>query len=105
MLDDEQTAQAVRAVISLGYRHIDTAQIYMNEAGVGKAILSCGVAIKELFITTKVAAEVKNYDAVTQSIHESLAKLVNQCKRTRTYTFCNPRLARIFYYGFSQLSA
>ncbi|GIP23120.1 aldo/keto reductase [Paenibacillus sp. J22TS3] len=61
--------------VSLGYRHIDTAQAYMNEAGVGEAIRSCGVAREELFITTKVAAEAKNYDTVTQSIHDSLAKL------------------------------
>ncbi|PQP88469.1 aldo/keto reductase [Paenibacillus sp. AR247] len=75
LLDDEQAAQAVRDAVSLGYRHIDTAQAYMNEAGVGEAIRTCGVAREELFITTKVAAEAKSYDAVTQSIHESLAKL------------------------------
>ncbi|MEC0206963.1 aldo/keto reductase [Paenibacillus lautus] len=75
LLDDEQAAQAVRDAVSLGYRHIDTAQAYRNEAGVGEAIRSCGVARQELFITTKVAAEAKNYDAVTQSIDESLAKM------------------------------
>ncbi|MEC0177009.1 aldo/keto reductase [Paenibacillus favisporus] len=75
LLDDEQAAQAVRDAVSLGYRHIDTAQAYMNEAGVGEAIRTCGVAREELFITTKVAAEAKSYDAVTQSIHDSLAKL------------------------------
>ncbi|GIO59714.1 aldo/keto reductase [Paenibacillus cineris] len=75
LLDDEQAAQAVRDAVSLGYRHMDTAQAYMNEAGVGEAIRTCGVAREELFITTKVAAEAKSYDAVTQSIHESLAKL------------------------------
>ncbi|MEK5643391.1 2,5-diketo-D-gluconic acid reductase [Paenibacillus rhizosphaerae] len=75
LLDDEQAAQAVRDAVSLGYRHMDTAQAYMNEAGVGEAIRTCGVAREKLFITTKVAAEAKSYDAVTQSIHESLAKL------------------------------
>lgn len=75
LLDDEQAAQAVRDAVSLGYRHMDTAQAYMNEAGVGEAIRTCGVAREELFITTKVAAEAKSYDAVTKSIHESLAKL------------------------------
>lgn len=75
LLNDEQAAQAVRDAVSLGYRHIDTAQAYMNEAGIGEAIRSCGVAREELFITTKVAAEAKNYDAVKQSIHESLTKL------------------------------
>ena len=75
LLDDKQAAKAVRDAVSIGYRHIDTAQAYMNEAGVGEGIRSCGVAREELFITTKVAAEAKTYDAVTKSIDESLAKL------------------------------
>ncbi|NHN34744.1 aldo/keto reductase [Paenibacillus agricola] len=75
LFDDEQAAQALRDAVSIGYRHIDTAQAYRNEAGVGEGIRSCGVAREELFITTKVAAEAKNYDAVTQSIDESLAKM------------------------------
>jgi diketogulonate reductase-like aldo/keto reductase len=75
LLNDEQAAQAVRDAVFIGYRHIDTAQAYMNEVGVGEGVRSCGVAREELFITTKVAAEAKNYDAVTQSIDESLAKM------------------------------
>lgn len=75
LLDDTQTAQAVREAIAIGYRHIDTAQAYMNEAGVGEGIRSCGVAREELFITTKVAAEAKTFDVVTQSIDESLKKM------------------------------
>lgn len=75
MLDDEQVAQALRDAVSIGYRHIDTAQAYGNEAGVGEGIRSCGVAREKLFITTKVAAELKTYDAVTQSIDDSLAKM------------------------------
>ncbi|NIK69949.1 diketogulonate reductase-like aldo/keto reductase [Paenibacillus sp. BK720] len=75
LLDNEQAAQAVRDAVSIGYRHIDTAQAYGNEAGVGEGIRSCGVAREELFITTKVAAELKNYTAVMQSIDESLARM------------------------------
>lgn len=75
LLDDAQAEQAVVEAVSIGYRHIDTAQAYMNEAGVGEAIRSCGIAREELFITTKAAAELKTYGAVTQSIDESLAKL------------------------------
>ncbi|MEQ7805783.1 2,5-diketo-D-gluconic acid reductase [Priestia megaterium] len=75
LLDDEQAAQAVRDAVSSGYRHIDTAQAYMNEAGIGEGIRSCGVAREELFITTKVAAEAKTYKEVTESIDESLTKM------------------------------
>lgn len=75
LLDDGQAEQAVRDAVSIGYRHIDTAQAYGNETGVGQGIRSCGVAREEIFITTKVAAEAKDYDAVTQSIDASLAKL------------------------------
>lgn len=75
LLDDEQAAQAVRDAVSSEYRHIDTAQAYMNEAGIGEGIRSCGVAREELFITTKVAAEAKTYEEVTNSIDESLTKL------------------------------
>lgn len=75
LLDDQQAAQAVRDAVSIGFRHIDTAQAYRNEAGVGEGIRACGVAREDLFITTKVAAEAKNEEAVTQSIDESLAKM------------------------------
>ncbi|MBU8589267.1 aldo/keto reductase [Priestia megaterium] len=75
LLDDVQAAQAVRDAVSIGYRHIDTAQAYMNEIGIGKGIFSCDIAREELFITTKVAAEAKTYDAVIDSIDESLAKM------------------------------
>ncbi|MEH7109739.1 aldo/keto reductase [Bacillus sp. JJ1764] len=75
LLDDAQAELAVRDAVSIGYRHIDTAQAYKNETGVGEGIRSCGLAREELFITTKVAAEAKTYDVAKQSIDESLAKL------------------------------
>lgn len=75
LLDDKQAEQAVRDAVAAGYRHIDTAQAYGNEAGVGEAIRSCGVAREDLFITTKVAAELKKYCAVANSIDDSLAKM------------------------------
>lgn len=75
LLNNEQAERALKDAVSLGYRHIDTAQAYMNEEGVGKGIRTCGAAREELFITTKVAAEAKTFFTVTQSINESLAKL------------------------------
>ncbi len=74
MIPDEQTDEAVRAAVSLGYRHIDTAQAYGNEAGVGRGVKSCGVDRDKLFVTSKVAAEHKSYDTAARSIDETLEK-------------------------------
>ena len=52
--DDRATEQAVRTAIEHGYRSIDTAKIYGNERGVGRALRDCGVPREQLFITTKV---------------------------------------------------
>ena len=61
LIDNDKAADAVKSAIEIGYRHIDTAQAYMNEAGVGEGIRNSGVAREEIFVTTKVAAEHKDY--------------------------------------------
>lgn len=71
----EDTKRSVLAAIEAGYRGIDTAQSYFNEAEVGEAIQECGIARDELFITTKVWIDNYGYDRCKQSIAESLAKL------------------------------
>ena len=71
-ISDEDAVQAVKDAVELGYHHIDTAQAYQNERGVGEGIRTCGVAREELFVTTKLAAEIKSYDAAVASIDESL---------------------------------
>lgn len=75
LLDDAQAAAAVEAALGAGYRHIDTAQVYDNEAGIGRGIRAVDVAREEVFVTTKVAAEHKSYDSAAKSIDESLKKL------------------------------
>lgn len=75
MIDDETVIQAVKDALEIGYRHIDTAQAYGNEHGVGKAIRNSGINRSEIFLTSKVAAEYKTYESVTKSIDESLKKL------------------------------
>ena len=75
MIENEQAAEKVRQAIQVGYRHIDTAQAYGNEEGVGEGVRSSGVARKDLFVTTKLAAEIKNYEEAVQAIDESLNKL------------------------------
>ena len=73
LMNDEKTAEAVRCAVAAGYRHIDTAQAYGNEAGVGEGVRTCGIPREELFVTTKVAAEHKTYESAAASIDESLA--------------------------------
>ena len=72
LIDNYKAADAVKAAIEIGYRHIDTAQAYMNEAGVGDGIRSSGVAREQLFVTTKVAAEHKDYHSAMAGIDGSL---------------------------------
>lgn len=74
-IDDDKVAEAVVSAVKIGYRHIDTAQAYGNERGVGTGIKACGIPREELFITSKVAAEAKNYDAAAKSIDETLEKM------------------------------
>ena len=71
----EETEKSVIAAIEAGYRHIDTAQAYLNEIEVGEAIKHCGVPRKELFITTKVWVENVSYDKARQSILASLKRM------------------------------
>ncbi len=75
MMDDDEAEQAVRDAIGVGYRNIDTAQAYGNEHGVGKGVRASGVAREDLFVSSKLAAEIKDYDAAVKAIEESLAKL------------------------------
>jgi len=71
-INNEEAPEAVRTATDIGYRHIDTAQAYQNERGVGEGIRSCGVKREELFVTTKLAAEVKEYQAAVAAIDGSL---------------------------------
>lgn len=75
LIPDGEAAQAVRDAVAMGYRHIDTAQAYGNERGVGEGVRTCGIPREEIFITSKVAAEHKTYESAAKSIDESLAKL------------------------------
>ncbi|MBO0431525.1 aldo/keto reductase [Enterococcus sp. DIV0660C] len=75
MIDDDTVVQAVKDALEIGYRHIDTAQAYGNERGVGEAIRNSGIDRSEIFLTSKVAAEHKTYETAAKSIDESLEKL------------------------------
>src|SRR3982750_4216287 len=74
-INDNEVVQAVKDAADIGYRHIDTAQAYVNENGVGEGIKACGVKREEMFVTTKLAAEIKSYKEGVASIDGSLKKL------------------------------
>ncbi|MCP1576478.1 2,5-diketo-D-gluconate reductase B [Herbaspirillum rubrisubalbicans] len=74
-LKGQQVIDSVRTGLELGYRHIDTAQIYGNEAEVGQAIADSGVARDALFVTTKIWTENLAGDKLIPSLKDSLHKL------------------------------
>lgn len=75
MIPDGDAARAVRDAAEIGYRHFDTAQAYGNERGVGEGLRASGVSRAELFVTTKLAAEVKSYGEAKERIEGSLRAL------------------------------
>jgi 2,5-diketo-D-gluconate reductase A len=71
----DQTAKTVLNALEVGYRHIDTAQMYENEAGVGEAIATSGIPRDELYITTKLNNGFHRPDDARRSLDESLTRL------------------------------
>ncbi len=74
-LKDEVVKASVSTALALGYRAIDTAQIYGNEAAVGEALAESGVPREALYITTKIWTENLGADKLISSLKESLSKL------------------------------
>jgi diketogulonate reductase-like aldo/keto reductase len=74
-LSDSETEQAVSAALEAGYRLIDTASAYGNEAAVGRAIAASGVPRDELFITTKLATEDQGFQASQDALTASIERL------------------------------
>ncbi|EAR09702.1 aldo/keto reductase [Reinekea blandensis] len=75
MIEGQQAEQAVLEALKLGYRHLDTAQDYGNEAQVADGIRASGLAREEVFITTKLAAQYKNYADAKAAIDDSLQRM------------------------------
>ncbi|MEU2437979.1 aldo/keto reductase [Streptomyces rubradiris] len=72
---DDEAERAVAAALQAGYRSIDTAAIYGNEEGTGRAIAASGVPREEIFVTTKVWNSDHGYDATLRAFDTSLANL------------------------------
>ncbi|MDN5842929.1 MAG: aldo/keto reductase [Alcaligenaceae bacterium] len=74
-MNDTETAAAVASAIGLGYRHIDTAEKYGNETGVGEGVRQSGASRSDLFITTKFCRQWHSADGVRQACEASLKRL------------------------------
>jgi len=74
-ISDEETSAAVGTALESGYRSIDTAAIYGNETGVGRALTSSGIARDELFVTTKLWNADQGYETTLTAFDASLDKL------------------------------
>lgn len=74
-IEDEATASVIESALKIGYRSIDTAAIYGNEAGVGQGVARSGVPREELFIATKLWNDRHGHDSTRTAFLESLDKL------------------------------
>src|SRR5215218_530322 len=71
----EETQEKVEEALGVGYRHVDTAAAYRNEAGVGAAIVSSGVRREDVFVTTKLWNSEQGYDSTLRAFEKSIERL------------------------------
>ncbi|RLY93945.1 aldo/keto reductase [Kocuria tytonicola] len=74
-VDADVAEDVVSQALKIGYRHIDTAKIYGNEEGVGRAIASSGIPREELFVTTKLWNDDQGYESALEAVDKSLERL------------------------------
>lgn len=75
MIDNAAVVQVVKDALDSGYRHIDTAEAYLNEEGVGRGLKESGVNREAIFVTTKLEGDIKNYEEAVKAIEKSLELL------------------------------
>jgi 2,5-diketo-D-gluconate reductase A len=71
----EETQERVEEALAVGYRHVDTAAAYRNEAGVGAAIAAGGVRREDVFVTTKLWNSAQGYDSTLRAFEQSIERL------------------------------
>jgi 2,5-diketo-D-gluconate reductase A len=71
----EDTREATLAALEVGYRHVDTAQMYQNEKGVGEAVRDSGLAREDVFVTSKISNKHQTRDDILASFDRSLEEL------------------------------
>ena len=78
----DETAEAVTRAFDVGYRHIDTAKAYQNEAQVGEAFRASGMSRDEVFITTKCFNSDHGHDEAQAACRKSLDRLTGEARKT-----------------------
>ena len=73
--DASQAYRATESALACGYRHIDTARVYGNEESVGRAVRDSGIARSDIFVTSKLPAEIKDYDEALASFETTIATI------------------------------
>ena len=74
-ISNKDAPDAVKSALEIGYRHIDTAIQYANETGVGQGIRESGVPREDIFVTTKIPADIKSYEEAKSCIDGSIERL------------------------------
>ena len=74
-IPSEETQERVEEALAVGYRHVDTAAAYRNEAGVGAAMAASGVRREDVFVTTKLWNSEQGYDSTLRAFEKSIERL------------------------------
>ena len=74
-IPNSEAYQSTLEALSIGYRHVDTAKAYRNEKAVGKAIKDSGLNREDIFVTSKLPAEIKGYDVTLKAFNETMSDL------------------------------
>lgn len=100
-----EVERAVGAALDVGYRHIDTATLYRNEEGVGRAIASSGIDRSDVFVTTKVWNDDQGYASTHAAIDASLARLGMDYVDLYLVHWPKPRLTRETWRAMEEIQA
>jgi len=73
--EGDECYNAVADALRIGYRHIDTARAYYNEASVGRAVRDSGIAREEIYVTSKLPAEAKDYDKALEEFETTMGEI------------------------------
>jgi diketogulonate reductase-like aldo/keto reductase len=74
-LKGKEAYEAIMEALEIGYRHLDTAYIYLNQEEVGQAIIDSGIPRDQIFVTSKLSADVKTYQGAIDQFNETMSKL------------------------------